>query len=458
MRKTCLFVSLASLLGCSPPPSAEPTTWIVGDVALDEVDLVIEVDDSRSTLTQQVTLSRELGDLARMLTSGDVDGDGTPEHAPIRSVHVGVITPDLGSGPAMPEWGVVEGCAAGQGDDGVLLRAPRLPECTASHPSGIVELTPESDPEASRATLRCLTELGTNGCNFEQQLEAALRALSPSSPTDFVASRYEPPTFEPPAGHTDAAGMNAGILRPHSVLGVLVSTDEDDCSVPDPAMFHPGAPGYSDPVVTRCHRRADALMPVARYTEGFLQLREHPGALVFGVLAGVPTTLERATPDAMLADPGLAYVERPTGELQASCEWSGGMALPPRRLVEVASVLAERGAHTVVGSACTTSYLPVLRRFADRLLTAARGTCLRTGAPDDLAACQAEILPAAGTCEDAGLRSLGTATDAHGATRPRCALDAWHPESASARCDGAAEVVFDTAPRRGELRLSCPEG
>lgn len=74
----------------------------------------------------------------------------------------------------------------------------------------------ERNYEGSLAeTFSCIARLGTQGCGFEQQLEAMRRALDP------------------------ALGLNPGFLRHDARLAVIVVSDEDDCSASDRALFDP---------------------------------------------------------------------------------------------------------------------------------------------------------------------------------------------------------------------------
>lgn len=66
-------------------------------------------------------------------------------------------------------------------------------------------------------TLGCMAELGTDGCGFEQQLEATRKALNPQE------------TLE-----------NVRFLRDNAFLAVVLITDEDDCSALHPdVIFSP---------------------------------------------------------------------------------------------------------------------------------------------------------------------------------------------------------------------------
>lgn len=330
----------------------EPTT---------ELDLLFVIDDSNSTLSELVLLRNEIPLLLRTLS----------ERA---SLHVGVITTDLGAGPVPPTT-VVPSCDPGFGDDGILVSTSRgLSGCLPTYPSRIFELGMGEASEDLSTAIGCVADVGTSGCGFEQSLEAPLKALSPAAPADFVSSTYVAPTFaEGGMGHGD--GENAGFLRADSVLAILTLTDEDDCSVPEYDLLYPGTPEYADiPLNLRCIRRLDALHPVQRYVDGFLQLRRSPGRLVYVAIAGVPRALEGRDYDAMLAAPEMAYRDDtsmdPPLRILPSCEEGTGIALPPRRIVEVASGLDRAGAHTAVLSVCSDNGSPWRTSLVDETLAA----------------------------------------------------------------------------------------
>ena len=89
-----------------------------------------------------------------------------------------------------------------------------------------------SDPMRIAQQFGCIAKLGKNGCGLEQQLEAALKAVTPTTSPDVVFSRNT-------KGHGDAG--NRGFLREDSILAVILVTDEEDCSIPDSSseLFNP---------------------------------------------------------------------------------------------------------------------------------------------------------------------------------------------------------------------------
>ena len=233
------------------------------------------------------------------------------------------------------------------------------------------------------------------------QLEAALKALTPSdSEVMFMGSMAHPGAG---VGHGDAA--NDGFLRPNdpegpSVLGVVVVTDEEDCSSFDTRHFTPDI--FLDPsselvmqgLNLRCHLNPDNLYPVSRYVDGLKRLREgNEDLVVFAVIAGVPTDLVDADArgdvdfsdpsardayyDGILADDRMQEVieagDPLLANLEPSCQTDNGRAFPPRRLVEAARGLGESG---IVQSICQDDFGPAFEILIESLAARVEDLCM----------------------------------------------------------------------------------
>ena len=85
-----------------------------------EVDLLLVIDNTEGMEGPQNQLVAELPTLVHLLTSSDRDGDGVRELPRANSLHLGVITSDMGSGQQLG----VPTCAPGLGDDGFLRHKP----------------------------------------------------------------------------------------------------------------------------------------------------------------------------------------------------------------------------------------------------------------------------------------------------------------------------------------------
>ena len=327
----------------------------------DDVDLLLMVDNSNTMAEQQALLVEQLPRLVGALASGDVDDDGTRDFPPVRSLHVGVVSSDMGTGGF-----TVPTCFEPSfGDDGVLRTQgnTHIPGCMASYPR-FLEFWPGDDVAAFTSQVTCAALMGVRGCGFEQPLEAVLKALTPSTaPIAFNMGT---------SGHAD--GINNGFVRDDSVLAVLVLTDENDCSAADPEIFNPDTSVYRGDLNLRCFQYPEAVHPIERYVDGLLALRTDPDRLIFAAISGVPPDLvddpSRTDFDAILADDRMREMVDPTmpTRLTPSCNVPGrGLSLPPRRIVQVAQQLEARGATAVVQSICQPDFTPPIEAILERL-------------------------------------------------------------------------------------------
>jgi hypothetical protein len=158
-----------------------------------QLDLLFMIDDSPSMQQEQANLARNFPALIDEL--GKIPG-GLPD------LHIGIISSDLGAGPQP----IAGGCPRVGGDRGILQvrpgcgLAPGARFITAA--GGVNNFQGELGQ-----VFGCLAALGTAGCGYEHQLQATRVAL------------YE--TITPD---------NTGFLRDGAILGIVLLTDEDDCS------------------------------------------------------------------------------------------------------------------------------------------------------------------------------------------------------------------------------------
>jgi len=376
----CFDHTLEPIAPCVTLGSVE--TWV--GTGIDKVDLLFMVDNSGSMSEEQASLGAELPRLVRVLTTGDRTGDGlTPDDfPPVRSLHLGVVTSDMGvAGFNVPT------CmrAAMFGDDGLLrtMGNTSIAGCMASYPSFLEYVAGVSTPTPDDFgnEFRCIAMAGVRGCGFEQQLEATLKALTPqASPIQFFAGTR---------GHGDVE--NAGFLRPDSVIALVLVTDEEDCSIEvgSEDIFNQTSATFTGDLNLRCFLYKEAQWPVQRYIDGFKALRAgRESMLVFGAITGVPLDLVReGTPnyDAILADPRMVeQVDASPGGIGArlvpSCNVPGrGTAFPPRRIVEVARGF---GAYGAVESICQSSFISALDHIVTKIARALdNALCLPEGLP-----------------------------------------------------------------------------
>lgn len=237
----------SDLLEHSPPPKA-----YIPQSFLRAVDVLFVIDNSSSMANEQANLQSQFISLANALKY--LPG-GMPD------VHIGVISSDLGVG----SYTAVRFCETVGGDRGILGRTTGMDrgegcvgpgqryivdvapaecaverdatgfcvshECAQQHCDVVAEggetLTLTVDDAGCprcrnytgslTETFSCLAALGTNGCGFEQPLEAMYKALDVQNTPE-----------------------NDGFLREDAYLAVIVIADEDDCSAAQPdVLFDP---------------------------------------------------------------------------------------------------------------------------------------------------------------------------------------------------------------------------
>lgn len=233
-----LAVSLVGMGGCfdrevdDVPLGSEDEIRTEFPVAVNrKLDLLFVVDQSLSMKNEQDALAANFQLLMDQIVSAEY---GMPD------LHVGVISTNLGVGPYSDLSGL-GGC--GETGDGAILQntarpqdGETVPSCTGPSDRYIIDEAGENgtrrtnyDPQQSLAqTFSCVARLGTQGCGFEQQLEAMRRALDGSVPE------------------------NEGFLREDARLAIVFVSDEDDCSVRDPEMFNLSKVTLGRPTDFRC--------------------------------------------------------------------------------------------------------------------------------------------------------------------------------------------------------------
>jgi len=326
------------------------STQLVGDFEFPQVDILVVVDDSMSMAEEQANLAETFPQLIDKLLAPEVDPEtGRPDHMPVRDLHIGVISTDMGTG-GYP----VESCANPYyGDDGILQHSPS-PYVTGCDSAYALFLSYASDdPDAEQiqwmsTAFGCIAVLGTEGCGFEQQLKAARKAL--------IDHRM---------------GGNLGFLRPESLLAIVFMTDEEDCSVAsgnerifdalDPTLGH---------MNLRCFNNAYMLVDVGTYVNDFRSLREDPEKLVLTFLVGVPRVIDcegygSAIPGCLDRPEMQERIDPVTpGRLVPSCSSTTGEAYPPRRFVQIAQQFGDRA---LVQSICTDDFSPAIGQLTGKI-------------------------------------------------------------------------------------------
>ena len=383
----CEQTNQLSVVPCSVVPEQAVDVHRYG-----EVDVLLVVDNSESMREEQALLVTSLPGFIERLTSATVDPrNGVPEEL---SLHLGVITGDMG---AANQVGVPT-CAPGLGDDAILRNTSATSaSCMATYPSSTFAFMRGGDAELAQ-DLACVASVGTNGCAYQQPLEAMLKALSPGEAQTWTINAFASPRFvdgvtgvaDRLAGHGDS--LNASFLRPLSQLTVVIVSDGDDCSVRDYALFGDDARFAGTPPLLRCAEfgaNEDILQPTLRYVDGLRRLRDYTN---IAILAGFPDE-PVVEPAGLLQRPEMQHrVDASGTAMLPSCTSSHGDATPPRRLAEIGL------SGGLLSSICAESYAPFFESVAVRIL-ANQIRCFRRLGPEsepNAEGCEVlELLPAA---------------------------------------------------------------
>jgi hypothetical protein len=375
---------------------------------IDKIDLLFVVDNSNSMADKQAALKEQFPKLINLLTSGQRSNGDPNSFPPIRDLHVGVVSTDMG----VPGVMGLSGCDPNGGDDGRLQHTPKPggdASCLTDYPAFLsysegVNNRPDTDRQQFANDVQCIATLGSGGCGFEEQLEAPLKALWPSIYTDAKGNVVTPNpiTFlsTTPAGqlgHGDvplALGGNLGFLRNDpaqglSLIAIILLTDEEDCSprttehLKPPEQYPPNTQYAQEDINLRCFLHPELSYDVKnRYFVGLRALRPgHENTVVFAAITGVPTDLvnsdargpvdfsDAQARDAyytgILDDPRMQETidqsTNPgtgTGNLSPSCTGTDAnghtwMARPPRRIVKLAQLFGQQG---IVQSICESDF------------------------------------------------------------------------------------------------------
>jgi hypothetical protein len=177
-----------------------------------ELDLLFMIDNSSSMMSMQQKLAAQVTAFFQVL-------QGLPGGLP--NLHIAVVSSDMGApGDSTNQIG----CTS-QGDDGNFqyMVGAGSTTCNATTLNSGATFISDGDggknfTDPIQNVLACIAPLGSNGCGFEHQLASIDRALG----SDSIDTNGNP---QPPAG-------NASFLRKDAYLGIVLLTNEDDCSAP----------------------------------------------------------------------------------------------------------------------------------------------------------------------------------------------------------------------------------
>ena len=224
----------------APDPEPEIQTDLPFQVSPDnKLDLIFLVDNSRSMAQEQASLARNFPLFMQELESrGKVD------------LHLAVISSDVGAG------GINDDNCRETGHSGIFRTGNN---CGLSDGATFLTIDKEGNKNFTgdlADVFGCVATLGTGGCGYEHQLQSLRTAL------------YRP--------------EQRNFLRPDAHLGIVLITDEDDCSgEPDATLYTGDRPGEAPNLrcATAGHVCGGMDVPAAAFTAPLASCKpfEHPG-------------------------------------------------------------------------------------------------------------------------------------------------------------------------------------
>jgi hypothetical protein len=184
------------------PEPAQDTNLFMNVDSPRKLDLVFLIDNSASMLPKQEKLQREFPKLIDALKSENRD-------PPLPDLRIAIVNSDLGTGASGR-------CAKRYGDRGVF-QVPGAAECGVKPGATFLEyengknLNFAADKDLSEVFGCLAVNIGQRGCGFEQPLQALNWAFNLE-------------------GNIQTQG-NGGFIRDDALLGIVILTDEDDCSM-----------------------------------------------------------------------------------------------------------------------------------------------------------------------------------------------------------------------------------
>ncbi len=243
LRWVGLSAALPALWACTSRTVESPTavttatlTTKVTQKINDDVDLLFMIDNSQSMTSMQQKLAEQLPTFMQVL-------EALPNGLP--NVHIAVVSSDMGApGDATSALR----CTTSGSDGSFQAMIGPAAACTSTTLAQGATFISDVDGNKNFTdpidmVFQCIAQLGDTGCNFEHPLASIDRALG----ADSFDSNGRP---QPPAS-------NVGFLRDDAYLGIILLTNEDDCSAP------PNTTIYSLGTVGQTINNPDG--PVANY-------------------------------------------------------------------------------------------------------------------------------------------------------------------------------------------------
>ncbi|HEY4178004.1 MAG TPA: hypothetical protein VGM90_14250 [Kofleriaceae bacterium] len=272
-RITLLGSVLTLALGAC---SYDPHSYNGDEIGARNMDVLFVLDDATDHANYDA-ISQQLGDLTASLTG--IDGQ-------LPSLHVGVVTTDLGVSATNGAGGAAVGACTGTGKGGKLQKftSTATDAYLSDERGGTKNFTGDL---AAELELLTAPTTATGGCEYGQPLEAMRQALDET--------------------------VNPGFVRDDAQLQVVFLTNNDDCSLAsadfltdssitgDPALrcFAAGVVCDPDDATTpgkkrNCHPREDSnkIVPVGDYVDFLDGLKDQRSDITVSAVAGLPSAVE----------------------------------------------------------------------------------------------------------------------------------------------------------------------
>jgi hypothetical protein len=388
-----------------------------------DLDLLFVIDDSNSTLDKQTVFN---ANFPAFISALDAFPGGRP------NVHIGVVTSTVDIGATGFANNTVGCPSPDPSEDGLLQNQPRVAGCSAPTGQYISDI---ANPDGTRATnytgtladaFSCIAAVGASGCGFEAQLEAMKRALSDYRPE------------------------NTGFLRSDAYLGVVILTDEDDCSTKDPSLFalpDDQVGGRNDfrcqplfaytcdtPIsatgpgtYTDCKPTAGGYLNDPSSYVQFLAGIKDPSQTVVALIAGDPATTI-STGSLTLNNNVQSLALEPS--CTATINGNPAIGRPANRLDAFRSGF-DPYEHGVFETVCQSDYSNALAQIGEKLFTMMSSCIEGNISTTDTEPANPGIQP---PCEVTERIAYGTSSEQDVTLRPCTMLDATHPAPSDAAC------------------------
>ena len=408
LRWVGLAAAVPALWACTSrtleAPVVTPTQTFTNKVVQkvnNNLDILFMVDNSSSMTSMQQKLLNQLPVFMQVLQALPM---GLP------SVHIAVVSSDMG---AISDQGDAIGCSQSGGDNGAFQVAPRG-ICTSNdfnmatdtwisdNASGTEKNFSDADPAGIAKVFQCIALLGSSGCGFEHQLASIDHALG--------SDNYDS------QGNAQPPASNAGFIRPGAYLGIVMLTNEDDCSAPqnttlyslnggqqslsnplgpianyrcnqfghlcgNPAAAPPLNPpaGSTTLALDNCISNDDGsyLIPVSTFADHIKKLKSDPGnqILVAAVTGPTGDPLPSNTPYTVQWIPQNINPPESWPAIEHSCGPTGDMSFADPA-VRITQFVKSFGTNGVLASICDDSYQASMSAIAAKIGALIKPKCV----------------------------------------------------------------------------------